>query len=323
MIEYILLIIGIAFLIKGADYLVKGSSSLAKKLGVPTLIIGLTIVAFGTSMPELIVNIISAINGTGEVAFGNIIGSNMANILLILGATALITNLKIQHSTTWKEIPFSFLAVIVLFIFSNIFFLDKLNINSLLRIEGIILLLFFAIFLYYVFELAKRNKSQLEDKKIEIEIEKHSGLVIFLMILGGLIGLYFGGKWTVEGAVSIAQAFGLSQFLISATIVAIGTSLPELITSITAALKKDVDLAVGNIVGSNIFNIFWILGVTSVIRPIPFPSFINMDITILLFVTFLLFLFMFIGKKHELERWQGIVFLLIYVSYIIFIIMRG
>lgn len=321
MLVYILFAVGIFLLVKGADYLVEGSTSLAKKLRVPTLIIGLTIVAFGTSMPELIVNIVSAIKGTGEVAFGNIIGSNISNILLILGIAALITNLKIQHSTIWKEIPFSLLAIIVLFVFSNVFFLDKLNINSLLRTEGIILLLFFVIFLYYVFELVKRKKLQFEDKKIEIK--KHSGVVIFLMILGGSVGLYFGGKWTVEGAISIAQACGLSQFLISATIIAIGTSLPELITSITAALKKDVDLAVGNVVGSNIFNIFWILGVSAIIKPIPFPSFINIDLIILLFATLLLFLFMFVGKRHELERWQGIIFLLIYISYIAFIIIRG
>ncbi len=321
MIEYFYLIAGIICLIKGADFLVDGSSSLAKKLGIPTLIIGLTVVAFGTSMPELVVNVISSIQGTGDVAFGNILGSNMANILLILGITALITKLKIQHSTTYKEIPFSLLAVIMLFIFSSIFLFNKTIINSLLRIEGMILLLFFFIYLYYVFKLTKKNKSDLTDGKIEIK--KHSRLVIFLMILGGLIGLYFGGKWTVDGAVIIARSFGLSEFLISSTVIAIGTSLPELITSITAALKKDVDLAVGNIVGSNIFNILWVLGLTATIKPIPFPIFAFFDIAVLLFVTLLLFLFMFIGRKHELERWQGATFVMLYISYIVFLIIRG
>jgi len=308
-------------LLKGADYLVEGSSSLAKKLGVPTLIVGLTIVAFGTSMPELVVNVLAALRGSGDIAFGNVIGSSMANILLILGITALITNLKVQHSTIWKEIPFSFLAVIVLFVFSTIFYLDKLTINLLLRTEGIILILFFVVFLYYVFELARRNKSQVEDDKLEIK--KHSYLVITLMILGGLVGLYFGGKWVVDGAVAAAGAFGVSEFLISATIIAIGTSLPELITSITAALKKDVDLAVGTIVGSNIFNIFWILGIAAIIKPIPFPAFAIPDLILLMFVTFLLFLFMFVGKRHELEKWQGTIFIVLYVAYIVLLILRG
>jgi len=325
MIEYILLAFGIAFLIKGADFLVEGSSSLAKKLGISSLVIGLTVMAFGTSMPELVVNVISAINGTGDIAFGNILGSNMANILLILGLTAFITTLDVQYSTTWKEIPFSFLAILVLLVFSSIFLLDDLNINSLLRMEGIILILFFAVFLYYVFESARKSKklNNIKPNTKKTKIKMYSNPVIFLLILGGSIGLYLGGKWTVEGAVTIAQGFGLSEFLISATVIAIGTSLPELITSVTAAMRKNVDLAVGNIVGSNIFNIFWVLGLTSIITPIPFPQFIISDLLILLFVTFLLFIFMFIGRKHQLEKWQGGLFVILYVAYIAFLIIRG
>jgi cation:H+ antiporter len=321
MITYILFVIGIILLIKGAGWLVNGASSFAKKLRVPTLVIGLTIVAFGTSMPELVVNIISAIKGTTEVAFGNIIGSNISNILLILGIMAIIYTLKVDRSTIWKEIPFAFLAVLVLFIVSNDFIIDKVSVFSLTRVDGLIMLCFFVIFLYYAFELARRNKAQLETKNIEIKT--HKGHLSFLMIGIGMIALFLGGKWTVEGAVYIAQQFGLSQFLISATIVAIGTSLPELVTSITAALKKEVGLAVGNIVGSNIFNIFWILGITSIIAPVTIPSFINVDIIFLIFVTFLLFIFMFIGRKHELQRWQGIFFVLLYIGYIAFLIIRG
>jgi len=321
MIEYILFVMGIFLLIKGADYLVDGASSLAKRLGVPTLVIGLTIVAFGTSMPELVVNLLAAINGSGEIAFGNIVGSSMANILLILGIAATITTLKLQRSTIWKEIPFSFLAVLLLLLFSNIFIFDNLKINSLLRTEGIILLLFFVFFIYYVFGLIKKSKGNLEDKKIELKKYPYSKIIF--MIIGGLVSLYFGGKWTVDGAVFIARTFGLSEFLISATIIAIGTSLPELFTTISAARKKDIDLAVGNIIGSNIFNIFWILGITSIIKPIPFPAFVTLDLVILLFVTFLLFMFMFVGKKHELDRWQGILFLILYLSYLAFLIIRG
>jgi cation:H+ antiporter len=270
MIEYILFVIGIFLLLKGADYLVEGSSSLAKKFGIPTLVIGLTIVAFGTSMPELIVNIIAAVKGSGDIALGNILGSNIANILLILGITAAIASIKVQHSTTWKEIPFSLLAAIVILVFSSVLALDGLAVNSILRSEGIILLLFFGIFLYYVFELTMKNKSKMKDDKLEIKTL--SSFKIFLYILAGLVALYFGGTWTVDGAVAIARLFGMSEYFISLTIVAIGTSLPELITSIIAARKHDVDLAVGNIVGSNIFNIFWILGITSLIHPISIPS---------------------------------------------------
>lgn len=322
MIEYILFIVGIFLLIKSADYLIEGSSSLAKKLGVSTLVIGLTIVAFGTSLPELIVNILAAIKGSGDIAFGNILGSSMTNTLLVLGIMALITSLKVKDSTTWKQIPFSFLAVLVLFIFSIGSLVNKSGGEFLSRTDGLILLLFFSIFLYYVFELAKKDKNLAKETN-EQEIKRYSNVTIFLMIVGSLIGLFLGGKWTVDGAIVIARTFGLSEFLISATIIAIGTSLPELITSIVAAFKKNVDLAIGNVIGSNIFNILWVLGLTSIISPLRFPEFIRIDLIILLFATFLLFLFMFTSKKHELDRWEGIVLLLLYVSYIIFIIIRG
>lgn len=318
---YILFILGIILLIKGADWLVDGASSLAKKLGVSTLVIGLTVVAFGTSMPELIVNIMAAINNASGVAFGNIIGSNISNILLVLGATALIYNLKIKKTIIKKGIPFAFLSVIVLLVLAN-----KKS-GFITRLDGIIMLLFFAIFLYYTYEIFTSSKNRrakrAEKKSKKIEIQKHSNLIISLMLIGGLIALYFGGIWTVKGAVFIAKQFGLSQFLISATIIAIGTSLPELITSITAALRKDADMAIGNIIGSNIFNILWVLGITSIISPIAIPSFIIIDIIILAVITLLLFSFMFFGKKEELEKHQGILFILLYLAYIIFIVLRG
>ncbi len=321
MIEYILFVLGIFLLVKGANYVVDGSAALAKQLKVSTLVIGLTVVAFGTSMPELIVNIIASLKGISDIAFGNIVGSNIANTLLILGIAAVIANLKVQHSTTWKEIPFSLLAALVLFIFANTFILDKLILNSILRFEGLILLLFFVIFFYYVIELAKRDRSQAEDDKPESE--KLSTIKISLYILGGLVAMGFGGKWVVDGAVALARLSGMSEYFISLTIVAVGTSLPELATSIIAALKKEADIAVGNIVGSNIFNIFFILGISALISPITLPVFAMADLAILLAITSLLFLFMFIGKKHELERWQGAVFLALYAAYIGFLIMRG
>lgn len=299
--SYFLLILGIIFLIKSSDYLVAGASSLALKLKVSTLIIGLTVVSFGTSMPELLVNIIASLKNYGSVAFGNVIGSNMANILLILGITALITEVKVRHSTTWREIPFSFLASVVLFVFCSASFLDNIEVNSLLRTEGIILILFFLIFLYYVFELAKHKRVMKTDSDIGDKVVD-SNFKIFSLLLVGIIGLYFGGQLTVDNAVIIAQKIGLSEFFISATIIAFGTSLPELITSIQAARKNDIDLAVGNVVGSNIFNIFWILGVTSIIKPIPFSDYLIIDLSLLMLATFLLFLFIFSGKKHHLQK---------------------
>lgn len=321
MLSYILFIAGIILLIKGADYLVEGSSSLAKKFGMPTLVIGLTIVAFGTSMPELVVNVVSALRGASDIAFGNVIGSNIANIFLVLGITAFIHPIRVQHSTVWKEVPFSLLAVFVLLVFSNIFYTDGIQINSLLRSEGIIMIFFLIIFGYYVYSLAQQNKSHLEDNKIEVKIYKKTTTTA--MIIGGLVGLYFGGEWTVGGAVAIAKLFNLSEFFISATIIAIGTSLPELVTCVIAARKGDSDLVVGNVVGSNIFNIFWILGVTSIIAPLTFPASATFDLLALVVATVLLFLFMFVGKKHHIDRWQGIFFLILYVTYIGVLIYRG
>jgi cation:H+ antiporter len=320
MITSILFFLGILLLLKGADYLVEGASSLAKRLRVSTLVIGLTIVAFGTSMPELIVNVLAAIKGSGEIAIGNIIGSNIANILLILGITAIILPLRVQNSTITKEIPFSLLAAVILFIFVNINLIDSLVLDKIYRFQGIILLSFFIIFLYYTFELTRKDRNK--SKEIEIDIKRLSRTKIVIYIFGGLIGLYFGGRWTVNGAIALARLWGMSEYFISLTVIAIGTSLPELVTSIVAALKKDVDLAVGNIVGSNIFNILWILGISSIITPLVIPKFIFLDMAVLLISTILLFLFMFIGKKRILERWQGILFVLGYLIYIIYLVFR-
>ena len=319
--EYILFFVGIFLLIKGADYLVDGSSSLAKRFGVSGLIIGLTVVAFGTSMPELVVNLVAAFEGATEVAFGNIIGSNISNLLLVLGITASIYNIKVHYSTTWKEIPFSFLAVLTLFILANKFLIEGLEVFKLTRIDGIILLLFFSIFIYYAFLVVRRSQAEKEER--EIEVQKRNLFFTWLMILGGAIALFIGGIWTVDGAVYIANQLGLSQFFISATIIALGTSLPELVTSIKAALKQEVDMAVGNIIGSNIFNILWILGITALIHPIPIPSFINIDIIILGIATIFLFVALLSNKKHQIERWQGILLVLAYIAYFIFLIIRG
>jgi cation:H+ antiporter len=316
---YILFFVGFAALIKGAGLLVDGASSLARRLGVSTLVIGLTIVAFGTSAPELIVNIFASIQGNTDIAIGNILGSNIANILLILGISAAIYPLAVKRGTVWKEIPLAFLAVIVLAFMANDVLIDKSSSSALTRIDGLVLTSFFIIFLYYVFGISKAEPSDM----VEIKPRTRSLLRSCLMIGGGLVGLVVGGKWIVGGAVAIATGLGMSEALIGLTIVAVGTSLPELATSAVAAYKKDVDIAVGSIVGSNIFNIFWVLGLSAVIYPLSFSQALMSDVLMAVVTTFLLFATMFIGKRHILERWQGISFIVLYVVYIASVVIRG
>jgi len=316
MIEYLLFALGFILLLKGADYLVEGASALAGKLGVSKLIIGLTVVAFGTSMPELVVNVIAATEDTGDVALGTIIGSNLSNILLIFGIAAILYPPKMQLSTVWKEIPFSLLAVFVLFVLANDFLIDGNEIFSLTRTDGIILLFFFVIFLYYLFGMFHNGEG--EKKSVTMSNRKMAGLIAL-----GMVGLYLGGRWTVEGAVFIARTLSISEFTISAIIVALGTSMPELVTSVRAAMRKDADLAVGNIVGSNIFNIFLVLGITATISPIAIPGFLNSDLAFLSFATLLLFAFMFIGRRYLLEKWEGAIFLLFYIGYVAMLLLRG
>ncbi len=318
MIDYIFILIGLALLYQGANWFVEGASSLAKHLGISSLVIGLTVVAFGTSMPELVVNFFASIQGNSDVAFGNIVGSNIINLLLILGVTGLISPLIVQKPTVWKEIPFALLAVLVLTTMSNKIMLANDSDNILTRADGIILLFFFSMFLYYIFETIRNSTNESSDN-----IKEHSSTKISFMLIAGFIFLVIGGKLTVDGAVSIARQMGISEFLISSTIVAAGTSLPELVTSVAAALKKEMDISVGNIVGSNIFNIFFIMGVSSTISPLTVPIGINVDLIILAIATLLFFIFMFIGKKHKFERWEALTFLAIYVGYTLFIINRG
>lgn len=314
--EIVILVLGFIFLIKGANFLVSGASSVAKKLGISPLVIGLTIVAFGTSAPELVVNIIAGIKGTTDLAIANVLGSNLSNTLLILGVSAVIFPLAVKKGTVWKEIPLSLLAVVMAAVLANDMLIDGRGFSAITRIDGIILIAFFIIFLYYTFGISK-TKGTNDD-----EIKESSTVMSWVKIIAGFIGLTIGGKWIVDSAVDIASSLGLSQALIGLTIVAVGTSLPELATSAVAALKKNTDIAVGNIVGSNIFNIFWILGVSAIITPLPFSPFLMRDVIMTVIATSLLFIIMFIGKKHILERWQGITFILIYVGYIIFIVLQ-
>lgn len=315
---YILFLVGFFILIKGADLLVGGSASIAKKLKIPSIVIGLTIVSFGTSAPEFIVNIFASINGNTEIAIGNILGSNIANILLILGISAIIYPLVTKKNTVYKEIPLSLLAACLVGVMANDFLIDKVSYSGLTRTDGIALLAFFIIFLYYTFGISKIT-GEAEDVPGEKNL---TYLKATFFIIAGLTGLIFGGKWIVEGAVKMAEYFNVSEALIGLTIVAIGTSLPELATSAVAAYKKQTDIAIGNVVGSNIFNIFWILGVSSLIRPLPFSSSNNPDILMTILASAVLFGIMFIGKKHTIERWQGGMMVAIYIGYIVFLILK-
>lgn len=318
--SYFLLPVGFILLIKGADFLVDGASSIAKRLGISALVIGLTIVAFGTSAPELIINIFASINGNTDIAIGNILGSNIANILLILGISAVIFPLAVKKGTVWKEIPLSLLAVAIMALMASDAFIDGESFSGLTRIDGLVLIAFFIIFLYYTFGLSRVQAADASEAPI---IHRYSLRRAGLMVVFGLVGLTVGGKWIVDAAVALASTLGVSEALIGLTVVAIGTSLPELATSAVAAYKKDVDIAVGNIVGSNIFNIFWILGVSAIINPLPFSSLLMRDVFMVVFATVLLFAFLFVGKRHTLERWQGVCFIALYVGYIVYLVFRG
>lgn len=319
MLIYILFVLGFVLLIKGADFLVDGSVSVAKRAKISSIIIWLTIVAFGTSMPELVVNLFASATGNSAIAIGNVLGSNIANILLILWVSAIIFPLVSKKNTSRKEIPLSLLAAFVLGVLANDFLIDgNLSFSWLTRIDGIILLAFFVLFMVYIFSIAKT-------KDVEVvteldEMKKMSKGKSILYILLWFIGLAVWGKWIVDGAVHMATLFGVSQSLIGLTIVAIGTSLPELATSAIAAYKKESDIAIGNVVWSNIFNIFWVLWLSATIRPLPFTQANNPDIFVVIGASLLLFLFLFVWKKHIIQRWQWVLFVLLYIAYIVFLV---
>ena len=315
----LLLIAGLVVLIVGGDVFVKGSASLAHKLNVSPIVIGLTVVAFGTSAPELAVNIFSAIQGSPDIAVGNILGSNISNILLVLGIAAMIYPLAVKENTTWREIPLGILAVIILFALGNDVLFGNGTKNVITAGDGIVFLGFFAIFMYYTFGLSK-----VEGENQEVDVMHWSRSALF--IVAGIAMLVVGAKLMVDNGVIIARAMGLSELFIGLTVVAIGTSLPELATSAIAAYRKQVDLAIGNVVGSNIFNILWVLGITPLIAPLELSDGVNFDIGAALVAALLLFIFMFTKRQkkwHTLNRFEGFLFVLMYIAYVVMIGMRG
>jgi cation:H+ antiporter len=317
MLTYILFVVGFIILIKGAEMLVDGSVALARNFGISDIVIGLTIVSFGTSAPELVVNLIASFNGNSEIAVGNVLGSNIVNVFFILGISAVIYPLTVKENTTYKEIPFALLSAVVVLLLGNDIMFGGRGDSALSLGDGLVLLSFFTIFMYYIFSISKDGAE---------EATSESGMKLpkaFLLISLGLLGLIFGGKWIVDGAVIMAQSFGVSQSLIGLTIVAIGTSLPELATSAVAAYKRNTDIAIGNVVGSNIFNMFWILGISATINPIPVLSRSDVDFGVNILASLLLFVFLFIGKKHILQRWQGGAFIVCYIVYVAYLINQG
>lgn len=317
-IPILLLIVGLVILILGAEALVRGASSLAKKMGISSLVIGLTVVAFGTSMPEMVVSVYSAFTGNTDIAIGNVVGSNIANILLILGAAAIIYPISVKDTTAWREIPFALLAIILVFTMGNDGWLDKVNFNAITRTDGLSLLSLFFIFLVYTYGLGKQ-KGESGGEVVKQYPISTSALLCFL----GIGALTSGGKLVVDNATILARLWGMSDSLIGLTIVAVGTSLPELATSVVAAIKKQSDIVVGNVIGSCIFNVFWILGVSSLVSPLPFSATIDSDVLVAIIATLITFMALFVGSRNRIDRWQGIVFVSSYVVYVLYLIHRG
>lgn len=308
----LLLILGFVLVSYGADKLVEGASSLAKRLRVSDLLIGLTIVSFGTSAPELSVNIVSSIKGTSEISLGNVVGSNIFNLLCVVGVSAFIKPVTVRHSTLRKEIPLSLIAAL------SLIALGSKSIATITRGDGVVLLLFFVIFLSYVLEMAKKDREMFD----ELAVTKESNIPIWLSliyIVGGLLSLSLGGRWIVDGAVEIARAFKVSEKFIGLTIVAAGTSIPELATSLVASIKGNDEIALGNAVGSNIFNIFFILGISALISPIEYNSALNVDLWFLVAITGVILVF---SKDLKIQKLEGLAMIIGYVGYTLFLFIR-
>ena len=317
--EVVALIAGFLLLIKGADFLVKGASALARRLKVSDLAVGLTVVAFGTSCPELFVNIIASLKGESGIVLGNIVGSNIANIYLILGLSAVIYPLQVTPGTVWKEIPFAFLAAVMFALMVNDRLFVHARVSSLSVKDGFLLLAFFGLFLWYSFRIGAR----VEGAEDFVPGTPAPVRVSVLWILAGIAGLAGGAHLIVSAGTRLAGAWGVSTTFVGLTLMALGTSLPELATSTVAAFHKNPDIAVGNVIGSNIFNILFILGLSAVLRPVPVAQALNFDILVMVFAHALLFIFMFTGKKRKVDRWEGIVFILLYFVYLVFLVRRG
>lgn len=312
---WVLLLFGFALLMKGADFLVEGSVAVAEKLRIPSLIIGLTIVAFGTSCPELSVSLTAAIEGQNALAYANVVGSNIFNLLVVVGLSAVLSPMAVKKSMVKTELPISLGLAVLLVIFT--FGAFSAGTANLSRLEGVILLVLFALFMVYIVRSALNNRTEAGENELGRNLPMWRSL---LYIFGGLAAIIWGGDLVVEAATVIAAAFGMSENLIGLTIVAVGTSLPELVTSVVAARKGESDLALGNAVGSNIFNIMMILGISSVISPLVIEYQAVIDTVCLIAVT--LVVTVMAGRKYKIGRAEGLLMILIYVAYMIYACMR-
>lgn len=315
---YVLLLVGFVLLIKGADYFVEGASGIARLLRVPPILIGLTIVAFGTSSPEATVSIIAALEGSAGVAVGNVVGSNIFNITLVVGVAAFLYPLRVQSDSIKREIPFTLLASVVLLILMSDVALQGFGGNMITRADGLIFLLFFSIFMYYVIDNGLKSRKEGVDNSAPMNIRWGKNVFITLI---GLAAIIVGGQFVVDNGTKIAYSLDMSETLVGLTIIAIGTSLPELVTSITAALKKQSEIAIGNIIGSNIFNILFVLGASSVISPLSVSGEVMIDVVFMIILTVVLFVFARTGYK--IGKIEGIVLTIAYIVYLVYIIMRN
>lgn len=315
MLNTLLLIGGLALILLGANGLTDGAAAVAKKFRISDLVIGLTIVAFGTSAPELVISVMSALGGSAEMAIGNVVGSNIFNVLMIIGVTALFMPIKVGEGTLSKEIPLMILCSFVIAFMANDVLLDGGNLNIISRIDGMVLLAFFLIFLGYTFAIARNGNDEAEGEIKEMPIWKS-----ILYIVGGLAGLVYGGQLFVDGASGIASALGVSESTIGLTIVAGGTSLPELATSVTAALKKNSGIAIGNVIGSNLFNVFFVLGCSATISPLPMGGINNIDMLVLIGSALFFGLVGWFFKKRTITRVEGALLVVCYIAYTAFLI---
>ena len=316
---YILFILGFVILLFGANLLVDGASSLGKKMSLSPIVIGFTIVALGTSLPELFINIFASARGETDLAITNVLGSNIMNTMFIIGAAAFIFPIKPDRKTINTLIPISLVSALALGILANFGLFGFGKENSINRIEGFILIGFLIGYLYYSWRYSKSEKDILPGQTIrEFSVGRS-----FLLIVGGIAGLYFGGNWVVKGAIFIAGEFGISKALIGITIVAVATSLPELITSVVAATKKNSGMALGNALGSNIFNVFLVLGISSIIKPLPFSNNLNFDVGMVIASNLIIFLFIFIGKGKRISKTEGVSLMVLYLVYVGWLVVRN
>ncbi|WP_279120574.1 calcium/sodium antiporter [Muribaculum intestinale] len=326
LLDILLLVAGLAMILLGANWLTDGGSGVAKRFGISELVIGLTIVAFGTSAPELVISVMSAIKGSAGLAIGNVVGSNIFNVLMIIGIVAMVRPIKVEHSIMTNEIPLVVLASVALLACGNGHLLDGDMTDMVTRVDGILLLLFFAIFMRYTFSIAKAAPSHSEPEprqetsqlEVPVPMWKACGMIVL-----GLAALVWGGDIFVDSASSLARAMGVSDAVIGLTIVAAGTSLPELATSVVAATKGRPGLAVGNVIGSCLFNIFFVLGLSAVIRPLPLGSIGNLDLLVMTGAALLFWLFGWIIRHRTITRIEGIILVLLYIAYTIVLIVNA